>query len=83
MLKALAMVFVSIIVLRIISSTDGYVCAASKILEEPGFADFFLKKWYNRNLKLGMMYKATQLWYLRPAFILGLREPFCQNSHPY
>ena len=37
------MIFVSIIVPRIISSTDEYVCAASKILEEPGSTDFFLR----------------------------------------
>ena len=77
------MIFVSIIVPRIISSTDGYVCAAIRILEEPDFTEFFLKNWFNRNLKLGMMYKITQLWPLTPTFIPGLREPFCQNSHPY
>ena len=38
------MISVLIIVPRIIISTDGYVCAASKILEEPGFTDIFLKK---------------------------------------
>ena len=42
-IEAFIMIFVSIIVPRIISSTDGYVCAASKILEEPSFKDFFLK----------------------------------------
>ena len=52
----------SIIVPGGISSTDGYVCAASKILEELGFTDFFFKNWYNWNLKLGMMCKITQLW---------------------
>ena len=77
------MIFVSIIVPRIISSTDEYVCTASKILEEPGSTDFFLRNWYNRNLKPGIMYKITQLWPLSPTFIPVLREPFCQNSHPY
>ena len=37
------MTFVSVIVPRIISSTDEYVCVASKILEKPGLTDFFLK----------------------------------------
>ena len=37
------MIFVSIIVPLIISSTDEYVCTASKILEEPGLTDFFLR----------------------------------------
>ena len=77
------MIFVSIIVPMIISPTDGYVCVASKILEEPGFTDYFLKNWYNRDLKLGMMYKITQLWPLSPTFMPGFRELFCQNSHPY
>ena len=34
------MIVHSIIVPRGISSTDGYVCAAAKIWEEPGFTDF-------------------------------------------
>ena len=45
-----------------ISSTDGYVCGAGKILEEPSFTDFLFKTWYNRNLKLGRIYKIKLLW---------------------
>ena len=42
-LKALTMIVDSMIVPGGISSIDGYVCAASKILEEPGFTNFLFK----------------------------------------
>ena len=73
------MIVDSVIVPGGISSTDGYVCAARKILEEPGFTGFLFKNWYNKNLKLGMMYSITQLWLL----YVVLENFFCQKSRPY
>ena len=49
------MIVDSIIVPGGISSTDGYVCAAAEIWEEPSFTNFLFKTWCNRNLKLGMV----------------------------
>ena len=59
------MIVDSIIVPGGISSADGYVCAGGKISEESGLTDFLFKTWYNRNVKLGLMYKITQLWSLK------------------
>ena len=46
------MIFNTIIVSGGVNSTDGYVCAAGKISEEPGFTDFLFGNLYNRNVKL-------------------------------
>ena len=75
-LKASTMIVDAIIVPGGISSTDVYVCGASKVWEEPGYTDFVLKTCYNRNLKLDMMCKITQLWSVSPFLPL-----LCQISY--
>ena len=72
----------SVIVPGGISSTDGYLFAARKILEEPSFTDFLFKNWYYRNLKLCMMYNITQLWPLSLTFIPGFRELVLPKKPP-
>ena len=70
-----------------ISFTNGHV-ESVKFRKNP-VLQFFFKTRYNRNIKLSMMYKITQLWPLSPLLPplcqisrLFLRI-FCQKSRPY
>ena len=58
-----------------ISFTKGHV-ESVKFRKNPVLQFFFFKTRYNRNIKLSMMYKITQLWPFST-----LLPPLCQISH--